>query len=156
MRLPVVTTPKIVDPPMPAGATGVLFLLASGFGIGALVVLAGFVFLVGIGDLGHNSSSPATPAAQSAANAPAAPGLGPAPLLSPGLDGIRVLAVDDNATSLGLLERQLSGWGMSCDTAAATAKPAAKKACYMVEVPGRQGFARPEGGPGMWSGILHQ
>jgi len=35
-------------------------------------------------------------------------------------------------------------------------KPAAKKACYMVEVPGRQGFARPEGGPGMWSGILHQ
>jgi hypothetical protein len=34
------------------------------------------------------------------------------------------------------------------------AKPAAKKACYMAEVKGREGFARPEGGPGMWSGIL--
>ena len=78
--LPVVTTPRVVDPPMPASATGTLFLLASGFGIGALVVLGGFVFLVGIGDLGHNASpSPATPAAQSAANAPAAPGPAPKP-----------------------------------------------------------------------------
>ncbi len=88
-HLPVVATPRVVDPPMPASATGVLFLLASGFGIGALVVLAGFIFLVGIGDLGHNASpSPATPAAQSAANAPAAPG--PAPNPAPNTSGSAV------------------------------------------------------------------
>ena len=87
-HLPVVTAaPKVVDPPMPASATGVLFLLASGFGIGALVVLGGFLFLVGIGDLGHNNNnpSPATPAGQSAANAPAAPG--PAPNPAPSTSG---------------------------------------------------------------------
>jgi len=33
-------------------------------------------------------------------------------------------------------------------------KPAAKKACYMTEVTDRDGFMRPEGGPGMWKGIL--
>jgi hypothetical protein len=88
-RLPVVTVPRVADPPMPASATGILFLLASGFGIGALVVLAGFVFLVGIGDLGHNAnSSPATPAAQSAANAPAAPG--PTPKPAPNTSGAAV------------------------------------------------------------------
>ncbi len=42
---------------MPAGATGTLFLLASGFGIGALVILFGFVFLIGIGGVGHNTAS---------------------------------------------------------------------------------------------------
>ncbi|KAF2669269.1 hypothetical protein BT63DRAFT_455246 [Microthyrium microscopicum] len=33
-------------------------------------------------------------------------------------------------------------------------KPAAKKACYMTEVNGNSGLMRPEGGPGMWAGIL--
>ncbi len=47
----------------------------------------------------------------------AAADLGPAPLPCPGLEGIRVLAVDDSATSRGLLERQLTGWAMRCDTA---------------------------------------
>jgi hypothetical protein len=61
---------------MSATATGTLFTLASGFGIGALVVLFGFLFLVGIGDIGHNAVTPAT---QSAANAPAAPGPAPKP-----------------------------------------------------------------------------
>jgi hypothetical protein len=78
-RLPVVVSPYADEPPMPADATRTLFVLASGFGIGALVVLAGFVFLVGIGDLGHTAATPATPAAQSAANAPAAPGPAPKP-----------------------------------------------------------------------------
>jgi hypothetical protein len=73
---------------MPASATGTLFVLASGFGIGALIVLFGFVFLVGIGDLGHNAVTPITPAAQSAANAPAAPG--PAPRPSPNTAGATV------------------------------------------------------------------
>jgi hypothetical protein len=78
-QLPVVVSPYADEPSMPAGATGTLLLLASGFGIGALVILFGFVFLVGIGDLGHNAATPATPAAQSAANAPAAPGPAPKP-----------------------------------------------------------------------------
>jgi hypothetical protein len=33
-------------------------------------------------------------------------------------------------------------------------KPAAKKACYMTEIKGREGFVRPEGGPGMWRDLL--
>jgi len=73
--------PYLDEPSMPAGATQNLMLVGGGFGIGALVVLFGFVFLVGIDDLGHNAPSPATPAAQSAATAPAAPG--PAPKPSP-------------------------------------------------------------------------
>jgi hypothetical protein len=64
---------------MPTGATTNLFLLAGGFGIGALVVLFGFVFLVGIGAVGHDPASNPTPAAQSAATAPAAPGPAPRP-----------------------------------------------------------------------------
>jgi len=35
----VIVTPYANEEPMPAGATGTLFLLASGFGIGALVIL---------------------------------------------------------------------------------------------------------------------
>src|SRR4051794_33850228 len=75
-RLPVVTSPYANEPPMPASATGTLFVLASGFGIGALVILAAFAFLIGIGDLGQHANTPAT---QSAANAPAAPGPAPKP-----------------------------------------------------------------------------
>ena len=36
----------------------------------------------------------------------------------PGLAGTRVLAVDANAMSRSLIERQLLAWGMTCDTAA--------------------------------------
>src|ERR1043165_2257675 len=87
-QLPVVVSPYADEPPMPGDATRTLFVLASGFGIGAVVVLAGFVFLVGIGDLGHTAATPATPAAQSAANAPAAPG--PAPKPAPNTSGSAV------------------------------------------------------------------
>jgi hypothetical protein len=59
---------------MPANATRNLFVWASGFGIGALLVLAAFVFLIGVGEVGQHANSPATPAGQSAANAPVAPG----------------------------------------------------------------------------------
>ena len=75
-RLPVVISPYANEPPMPAAATGTLFMLASGFGIGALVIFGAFVFLIGIGEVGQHA---ATPAAQSAANAPAAPGPAPKP-----------------------------------------------------------------------------
>jgi hypothetical protein len=78
-RMPVVVNPRIDDEPMPASATGTLFLVASGFGIGALVVLFGFLFLVGIGDLGHNAGTAVTPASQSVATQPAAPGPAPNP-----------------------------------------------------------------------------
>jgi hypothetical protein len=72
--------------PMPATATRSLMLWASGFGIGALVVLGCFMFLLGIGEIGHSTvsgpgstassatSQSGTPAAKSAANAPAEPG----------------------------------------------------------------------------------
>jgi hypothetical protein len=82
----VVVVPR-VEEPMPAGATGTLFLLASGFGIGALVILFAFVFLIGIGGVGHDTSG-TTPAAQSAATAPAAPG--PAPNPAPNTGGSTV------------------------------------------------------------------
>ena len=84
-QLPVVVSPYADEPSMPARATGTLLVLASGFGIGALIVLFGFVFLVGIGDIGHNAVTPAT---QSAANAPAAPG--PAPKPAPNTSGAAV------------------------------------------------------------------
>jgi hypothetical protein len=71
--------PYTDETPMSGNATRNLFLVAAGFGIGALVVLFGFVFLVGVGDLGSHATTPATPAAQSAANAPAAPGPAPKP-----------------------------------------------------------------------------
>ena len=70
-NLPVVVTRTADEPSMPAEATGTLFALASGFGIGALVMLFGFLFLIGIGQVGHPTTS--GPAAQSAATAPAAP-----------------------------------------------------------------------------------
>jgi hypothetical protein len=81
-NLPVVVSPLSPyadEAPMPARATGTLFVLASGFGIGALVVLFGFVFLVGIGQIGHPATSGPTAAAQSAATAPVAPGPAPNP-----------------------------------------------------------------------------
>ena len=78
-NLPVVIPRYADEPPMPAQATGTLFVLASGFGIGALVVLFGFLFLVGIGEVGHTTASGPTAAAQSAATAPAAPGPAPNP-----------------------------------------------------------------------------
>ena len=71
-NLPVVVTRD--EPSMPAGATGTLMVLASGFGIGALVILFAFVFLVGIGQIGHPTTSGPTAASQSAATAPVAPG----------------------------------------------------------------------------------
>ena len=40
----------------------------------------------------------------------------PAPV-RPGLAGIRVLVIDDNATSVELLERRLARWEIRCDTA---------------------------------------
>jgi len=84
----IMADPYTDEPPMPADATRSLMLMAGGFGIGALAVLFGFVFLVGIGDLGHNAPSPATPAAQSAASALAAPG--PAPKPAPNTAGSAV------------------------------------------------------------------
>jgi hypothetical protein len=74
-NLPVAVPRYADEPPMPAGATGTLFVLASGFGIGALAMLFGFVFLVGIGQLGH----PATSGPTAAATAPVAPGPAPNP-----------------------------------------------------------------------------
>lgn len=68
------------ETPMPADATRNMFVWVSGFGIGALLMLFGFVFLVGIGQLGHTPvSGPGTPAAQSAATAPTQPGPAPKP-----------------------------------------------------------------------------
>ena len=78
-RLSAVISPYGDEPPMPSHEPNALFLLASGFGIGALVILAAFTVLIGVGELGQHSVSPATPAAQSAANAPTAPGPAPKP-----------------------------------------------------------------------------
>jgi len=75
------TSDPVDNEPMPSAATRNLFLWASGFGLGALVVLFGFLVLIGIGELGQNSASSKTPATQSAANAPAAPG--PSPRAAP-------------------------------------------------------------------------
>jgi hypothetical protein len=73
------TSPYADEQPMPATATRNLFLWASGFGICALLVLFGFIFLIGIGQVGHETVSGPSPAAQSAATAPAAPGPAPQP-----------------------------------------------------------------------------
>lgn len=64
------------EEPMPGRATANLFIWASGFGIGALLILAAFVFLIGVGEMGQHA---ATPAGQSVANAPVAPGPAPKP-----------------------------------------------------------------------------
>jgi hypothetical protein len=69
--------------PMPAKATADLFVWASGFGLGAMVVLLGGVLLVGIGVLGHDPSQSRTPAAQSASSAPTQPGPNPTPSAAP-------------------------------------------------------------------------
>jgi hypothetical protein len=65
------------EAPMPANATRNLFLWASGFGAGAIVILLAGVLMVGIGVLGHDASTSKTPAAQSAANSPTQPGPNP-------------------------------------------------------------------------------
>ena len=79
------TSPYADETPMPAAATRNMFLWASGFGIGALLVLFGFIFLVGIGQLGHATISGPSAAGQSAATAPAAPGPAPNPAPQTGL-----------------------------------------------------------------------
>ena len=79
------TSPYADEQPMPANATRNMFLWASGFGIGALLVIFAFVFLVGIGQLGHPSISGPSAAGQSASTAPAAPGPAPKPAPQTGL-----------------------------------------------------------------------
>jgi hypothetical protein len=76
-NLPVVVPRYADEPSMPAGATGTLFVLASGFGIGALVMLFGFLFLIGVGQVGHPTTS--GPAAQSAATRTDGAGTGTQP-----------------------------------------------------------------------------
>ena len=65
------------EEPMPANATRSLMLWASGFGIGAMVILLGGVLLVNMGVWGHDAGTSNTPAAQSAANSPTQPGPNP-------------------------------------------------------------------------------
>lgn len=62
---------------MPASATRSLLLWASGFGIGAMVILLGGVLLVNMGVWGHDAGTGDTPAGQSATNAPTQPGPNP-------------------------------------------------------------------------------
>ncbi len=87
-RLPVIANPYGDEKPMPNGATANLFLLVAGFGLGALVILGAFMLLIGVGEIGQRSPTAATPAAQSAANAPVAPG--PAPKPAPNTAGSAV------------------------------------------------------------------
>ena len=81
-------SPAINNEPMPGDATRSKFLVASGFGIGSLLLLGAFLYLIGVGAIDHEAVSPATPAAQSAANAPTAPG--PAPKPAPNTGGSTV------------------------------------------------------------------
>jgi hypothetical protein len=53
-----------------------MFLVTGGFGVGALLVLFVFIFMVGVGELGHSVVSPAQ---KSAASAPTQPGPAPNP-----------------------------------------------------------------------------
>jgi hypothetical protein len=74
------TSPYEKDEPMPAESTRNLFVWASGFGLGALIVLFAFMFLIGIGQVHQSSTTPAAgPAGQSAASTPPAPGPAPNP-----------------------------------------------------------------------------
>jgi hypothetical protein len=66
-------------------AAGNLLLWASGFGLGAMVVLLGFVTLIGVHMVGGGGPEPVTPPAQTSA-APAAPqstAQAPAPAAKP-------------------------------------------------------------------------
>ena len=65
-------------------AAGNLLLWASGFGLGAMVVLLGFVLLIGVHVVGRDAPTGGSPQVQS--SAPAAPqttGQAPAPSASP-------------------------------------------------------------------------
>jgi hypothetical protein len=76
------TSPYENETSMPAESTRNMFVWVSGFGIGAMLVLFGFVFLIGIGQLGPGTTSgpsAATPAGQSASTAPTQPGPAPNP-----------------------------------------------------------------------------
>jgi hypothetical protein len=67
-------------PPLRDEAAGNLLLWASGFGLGAMVVLLGFVFLIGVHVMGRDTASGGSPAAQSSApSAPQTTGQAPAP-----------------------------------------------------------------------------
>jgi len=55
---------------MPAAATRNLFIWASGFGVGAILILFAFVFLIGVGEMGR-STAPGPVAASQPATAPA-------------------------------------------------------------------------------------
>jgi hypothetical protein len=65
-------------------AAGNLLLWASGFGLGAMVVLIGFVFLIGIHVVGQEAVTPAgQPAAQSTGTPAQTTGQAPAPSGAP-------------------------------------------------------------------------
>ncbi|MBX9846833.1 MAG: hypothetical protein K2Z80_33995 [Xanthobacteraceae bacterium] len=67
-------------PMVPDQAAGNLLLWASGFGLGAMVVLLGFVFLIGVNVMGQDALTPAgQPAAQSAGAPAQTTGRAPAP-----------------------------------------------------------------------------
>ena len=65
-------TPANDEFPMPSDATRNMFLVAAGFGIGALVVMVGFGVVLGLGGVEHGSPA-AAPTVQTSAATPAAP-----------------------------------------------------------------------------------